>query len=245
MLVKADFHLHTSEDREDRVAHSAHELIKYAAKTGFNAISITNHNTFTFSRDLENFAADLGVLLIPGIEKKVEGKHVLILNAYPATERIKTFAELLNAKNDGVFVIAPHPFFKTSECLGNKLLENLDLFDALEFSFCYSKWFNLNKQTLRLAEEKALPVVGNSDCHVLKYMGVCHSVLQATDLTLEGVFSAIHSEQVQVVSQPLSLAILARILFEMKFKKYKLFLQRRNGPVFLSQRKGKEVCIQG
>lgn len=213
--LKTDLHLHTSEDRFDYVGHSAKELINFAARKGFKVLSITNHDTFTFNYDLECYAADHGILLIPGIEKEVERKHVLLLNANPKVEKISTFADLRHAKNDGLFVVAPHPFFKSSHSLGKKLLDHLDLFDAIEFTFFYSKWMNFNNAAVTLARQTGLPMVGDSDCHVLKYMGICHSIIQAETHTMEGVFTAIRSDLVEIVSQPIFLPKLVRIFFEM------------------------------
>ena len=64
--IKTDFHLHTSDDREDKVNHSAKQLIEHAARQNFKAISITNHDTFTFNSSLERCASDLGLLFQQG-----------------------------------------------------------------------------------------------------------------------------------------------------------------------------------
>lgn len=214
MTLKSDFHLHTSDDRCDAIRHSARALVSTAARRGFHVLAITNHDTFTFNFDLRDYAADLGILLIPGIEKTIEGKHVLILNANPQAEKIRTFGDLRRARKDGFFVVAPHPFFKKEYCLQDKLLEHWDLFDAIEFSYFYSRVVNFNREAVRLAKEKRLPVVGNSDCHILKYMGICHSLVHAESQTLDGVFDAIRNHSIRVVSRPISLPGLARIYFE-------------------------------
>jgi len=226
--LKSDLHLHTCDDRHDYVKHTAKELISLAEQKGFKILAITNHDTYTFSRDLGNYASDRGILLIPGIEKKIKGKHVLILNANLATEKIKTFEDLRKAKKDGLFVIAPHPFFKTKICLGGKLLKNLAIFDAIEYTFFYSKCINLNKKAENLANEKGLPIVGNSDCHILKYMGICHSIIYAERQALEDVFSAIRNKNVEVVSQPIFLPKLCSIYFiDMVIAKYKIKGKRK------------------
>ncbi|MFQ5675903.1 MAG: PHP-associated domain-containing protein [bacterium] len=232
--IKSDFHLHTSEDREDPIAHSARELIDYAADRNITAIAITNHNTFTYNQDLARHAEDKGVLLIPGVEKSVEHKHVLILNAFPATEKIKSFDDLRKAKEDGVFLIAPHPFYKTPPCLGRKLYEHLELFDALEFSYFYATWLNPNKQMLRLAEESGLPVVGNSDCHLLKYFAACHSILQADELSTASIFSAIREKRIDVVTKPTTVVRLASIFFEMKWSQCQVAFRAQKRPKFYS-----------
>lgn len=216
MTLKSDFHLHTSDDRFDAIRHTARTLISTAARKGFKVLAITNHDTFTYDSDLRDYAADLGILLIPGIEKTIEGKHVLILNANLQAEKIRTFSDLRRARQDGFFNIAPHPFFIKKYCLQDKLLEHLDLFDAIEFSFFYSRLVNFNRAAVRLAKKKRLPVVGNSDCHILKFMGICHSLIEAESRTLEGVLNAIRNHQLKVVSRPISLPGLARILLEIR-----------------------------
>ena len=78
--LKVDFHLHTADDPLDRVGHTARELILKAEDEGFDVISVTNHDRLTFSPDLFDFARERGLLLIPGIEMTIEGRHVLVLN---------------------------------------------------------------------------------------------------------------------------------------------------------------------
>ncbi|MCG8605953.1 PHP domain-containing protein [bacterium] len=230
LALKTDFHIHTKEDRKDHIEHTSYELIRHAAYRGFKALSITNHDTFTFSSELERYAADHGILLIPGIEKTVEKRHVLILNAYPATEKIETFEDLRKAKDDDLFFIAPHPFFKTGGCLEQKLYEHLDLFDAIEHSFFYSSWFNLNREAWLVSEESGLPMVGNSDCHILKHFGLSHSIVRSEIQTMEAVFSAIRARQVEVVSQPIFFPKLAAIIYEMTLNRRRQAALQRQAP---------------
>lgn len=201
--IKSDLHIHTRDDPNDIIDYSTDDLFKAAQRKNIQVLAITNHDQYIFSRELEHRAADHGILLIPGIEREIEGKHVLILNGNQAVERIDTFEELRRAKPDGLFVIAPHPFFKASICLEEKLLEHLDLFDAIEFTFFYSRLLNLNKKAVRLAQEEHIPVVGNSDCHMLKNLAICHSILWVESVTREEVFSAICDFRVEPVTRPM------------------------------------------
>ncbi|MFQ5823967.1 MAG: PHP-associated domain-containing protein [bacterium] len=235
--LKSDLHLHTCDDPKDSINHTAKELIDLAAQQGFHVLSITNHDTYTFSSDIENYACDRGILLIPGIEKKIEGKHVLILNANQATQKIKSFEDLRKAKEDEIFVIAPHPFFKTHICLEKKLLENIDLFDAIEYTFFYSKYVNFNKKAVKLAKEKGLPVVGNSDCHVLKYMGICHSIINANSQTVEDIFSAMRKKNVDVVSKPIFFPKLCAIFLTIVTTRYKIKRKRKIEVLNINQEK--------
>lgn len=222
MKIKTDFHLHTSDDRVDNIQHTAKKLIDKAAASGFGALAITNHDTFTFSKTLKSYAEDCGILLIPGIERSIYGKHVLILNANPGIEKIQNFAELKSAKKqDDLFIIAPHPFYPTGTCLRNKLLQNIELFDAIEFSYFYTKWFNFNKKAIKVSRQYNLPLIGNSDCHQLDFLGLCHSYLEVESPTQEDIFHAIKNNKVEIKSHPSSMRKLAKIILNMQTSKAK------------------------
>ncbi|MCH8126448.1 PHP domain-containing protein [candidate division KSB1 bacterium] len=239
--LKSDFHLHTCDDLKDYVGHTGFELIDCAAQRGFKALAITNHDLFTFNNDLKSYASDHDILLIPGIEKKIAGKHVLLLNAFPATEKIETFDDLYYAKKDGLFVIAPHPFFKARTCLGRKLINEIELFDAIEYCFFYSKLFNLNRRAVRVSRKVGLPLIGNSDCHLLEYMGVCHSMIAVEEKSMESVFSAIRNNSVNVVSRPIFLPKLPMLLVEMNQKRRKLSERKRQELTLPAFEFGKEL----
>lgn len=106
-------------------------------------------------------------------------------------------------------------FFKFRVCLEDQLLEHVELFDAIEFSFFYSRMINFNRKAVQLAEESGLPLVGNSDCHILKYMGICHSVIRADCPTIEAAFNSIKQHKVNVVASPIPLPKLGFIHLEM------------------------------
>lgn len=202
MILKADLHLHSSEDPVDPVSYTSYQLIDRASELGFHVLAITNHEAVTYSAELRDYAADRGILLIPGIEKAICRRHVLILNADSSDYRIRTFDDLRAARADGKFIIAPHPFFRARNCLGKELLKHIDLFDGIEHTFLYSRWLNLNRRAARVAEKYGLPLVGNSDSHVLTHLGRCHSVIEAEEMEIESVFTALRQRQVQVMAQP-------------------------------------------
>ena len=106
MDLKADLHLHTR-DGDRFIAYDARGLIDRAARDGF----------VTFSEDLGAYARERGILLIPGVEATIEGKHVLLYNIDVDPERIRTFADLRRRRSPEWLVVAPHPFFPASFCL--------------------------------------------------------------------------------------------------------------------------------
>ncbi|MGH7433139.1 MAG: PHP-associated domain-containing protein, partial [Candidatus Methylomirabilales bacterium] len=177
MELKADLHLHTREG-EGFIAYDARALIDRAARAGFQVLSITNHNIITFSEDLRSYAWERGLLLIPGVEATIEGKHVLLYNIDVPPARVRTFADLRRLKGPDWLVVAAHPFFPSPVCLRERLLEELDLFDAAEISHFYTRRVDFNRPAVRLAREVGLPLLGTSDSHLVRQFGTTYSFIE-------------------------------------------------------------------
>ena len=208
--LRADLHIHTRE-AEPFIPYSAREVIARAAREGYRVLSITNHDTLTFTTDLAAFARDHGIVLIPGVEVTVEGRHVLIYNADVAVEKLTTFADLRRYRTPEWLVVAPHPFFPASYCLREKLWHEIELFDAIEFSHFYTPRVDFNRAAVKLAHAVGLPLIGTSDSHLMEQFGTTFSLVNAVP-TIESALSAIKAGRVSVVSRPLSLARCAGIL---------------------------------
>lgn len=208
--LRADLHIHTRE-AEPFIPYSAREVIARAAREGYRVLSITNHDTLTFTTDLAAFARDHGIVLIPGVEVTVEGRHVLIYNADVAVEKLTTFADLRRYRTPEWLVVAPHPFFPASYCLREKLWHEIELFDAIEFSHFYTPRVDFNRAAVKLAHAVGLPLIGTSDSHLMEQFGTTFSLVNA-EPTIESALSAIKAGRVSVVSRPLSLARCAGIL---------------------------------
>ena len=202
MWLKADLHLHTNEGRDNFVRWTPRELIDRAAKAGYQVLSFTDHDRVTYSSSLARYASDRGIVLIPGTEATVEGRHVLLYNFRCPPEGLRTFLDIRRHKGSDTLVVAPHPFYPGPKCLRRRLLRYLDLFDAVEFSHFYTSWINGNRRGVRLAHERGLPLLGGSDAHLLCQFGTTYSLVEA-DHTPEGVMSAVRAGRVRVVSRPL------------------------------------------
>ena len=215
MRLKADLHLHTCE-AEAFIAYDARMLIDRAASDGYQVLAITNHDVVTYSGTLSAYARERGILLIPGVEVAIEGKHVLLYNIDVPPARVRTFVELGRLKGPEWLAVAAHPFFPGPTHFGNRLLEEIDLFDAVEFSHFYTERIDFNRGAVRLAKEVGLPLLGNSDSHLVDQFGTTYSIIEA-EPTVGSVFTAIRKGEVEVVSRPLSLrqlaGIAARLLF--------------------------------
>jgi predicted metal-dependent phosphoesterase TrpH len=202
--IKVQLHLHTKQDPLDSISYTEQQAIDTAAKLGYQAMAITCHNVVIFNEDLKKYAADKRILLIPGIEKTIAGKHVLILNADVRAQKITTFDQLRTyrkAKKD-LLIVAPHPYYPDSNSLGKQLEKNIDLFDAIEYSWFHSKRINrFNQRAIKTAEKYNLPVLGTSDCHIIKYFDSTFSLIDTSKTDTASIFEAIKKGKVSFASR--------------------------------------------
>jgi predicted metal-dependent phosphoesterase TrpH len=210
MPLKVDLHIHTKEDKEDRISYSSYELIDEAVLRGFDAIAITNHETLTYTRELESYATARGIVLIPGVEAVIRGKHILLINMPFQDNSYNSFQDILGQKAADNLVIAPHPYFPGSTSLDGHLEAIPHLFDAIEYSHFYARWINFNRQAIRFAHKHRLPVLATSDAHTLDQFGLAYSLVEA-EKNPDAIIQAIKAGRVKAVSRPLPVARLIRI----------------------------------
>lgn len=201
-MVKVDLHLHTADDPVDVIPHTGRDLVDRAAALEFSALAITLHDRQMCGRSLADYARERGIVLIPGIERTIEGRHVLLLNFTSDAEYVRTFADVarLKRKSNGV-VIAPHPFFPDASCLGDLMNAHADLFDAVEWSYFWRPEINFNGRAERWARERGKAVVGNSDLHDLRQLGRTFSEV-ACEAHPDAICEAIREGRVTLRTQP-------------------------------------------
>src|SRR4026208_1816567 len=179
-MLKVELHAHTADDPIDRIPHSSLELIDRAATLGYDALAITLHERQLDLRRLLPYAAERGVVLIPGVEQSIQGRHVLLLNFDKSAEEVRTFEDLARLKHrQRGLVVAPHPFFPTMSCLWGLLDRHRDLFDAVEYNAMFTSSVNFNLAAERWAARHGKPLVGNGDVHRLHQLGTPYSVVEA------------------------------------------------------------------
>lgn len=212
-VLKVDLHLHTSEDPEDVISHDVHQLIDRAAELGFNALAVTLHNRVFTDGRLTEYARERGIVLVPGVERTIEDRHVLLLN-FPkgTTDRVRTFSDLaaLRARTNGL-VIAPHPFFPNGNSLRSRLVEHADLFDAVEWSYFWTRGVNFNAKAQKWAQDRNKPVVGNSDLHDIRQFGRTFSYVFA-EPDADAICSAIREGRVSMQTTPVPKLELVRVV---------------------------------
>ena len=209
--LKIDFHTHTSEDPKDTIDYDARRLIDRAAELGYDALAITNHYVVAHTPALESYAGRLGILLLPGVELTLSGKHVLVINpGFRRNPGAGTFEDLARISGPDTLIVAPHPFFYGFKSLQRDLFALIRRFDAIEFSSFYNHRVDMNRKGLAAAAAARKPVIGSSDCHNIWQFGGTYSLVEAAQ-DPRAIVQAVKAGQVAVRSSPLSLPTMFRI----------------------------------
>lgn len=237
-MLKVDLHLHTAEDPADNITHDARALIDRARAKGFDALAITLHDRQIADPVLFDYARERRITLLPGIERTIEGRHVLLINFPQSVEQVRTFEDVAALKSaaNGL-VIAPHPFFPDRSCLRSRMDEHADLFDAVEWTYFWTTGLNFNARAARWAFSHGKPLVGNSDSHDLRQLGRTYSNVSAEPCA-DAICEAIRSGLVSVETSPVPVLELAQVLTGMMRRGNKM-------PVAAGEARGPRFNAQG
>lgn len=202
-MLKASLHVHVQGDHDDYILYSGFELLDRAAALGYEVVAFTSHERVIFSPELQAHANKHGILLIPGIELNLGG-HVLVLNACPRAEKLKTLDDLRTYREERpeIFTIAAHPYYpKRKFCFQESLIPNLDAFDGIEQSWFYSRLIDWNHKAAQVAQDHQLPYIATADIHLLEQLNNGHILIDA-EKNIKSVLSAMREKRFMSVSKP-------------------------------------------
>ena len=203
--IKVDLHIHTLDDPKDRLDYTAHQLLDRAHTLGYRVLAITLHDKVFDRPEVFADAAAMGILLISAAELRLEGADVVLLNVQPnEIEGIRTFADLRRLRErrgDALFCFAPHPFFVFGSSLGERLVEEIDCFDAIEVCHFHKGWFDLNRRARQVAAAHRKPLLATSDAHRLAAFGSHYTSLpRPPELTAEAVLQSLRAGPLRLTS---------------------------------------------
>jgi hypothetical protein len=217
--IKFDLHIHTLDDPKDVIDYSAHDLLERARELGFGVLAITLHDAVFDRPEVFAEASEMGILLLPAAEMRIEGADIILLNVTAAeVARLRTFADvraLRAARGDSIFTIAPHPFYVLGGSIGSRLLREIDCFDSIEFCHFHFGPFNPNRRASKVAARFKKPLIATSDAHRLHAFGRHFtSMPRPAELTCESVFAGLRGGPVHLTSPPCTMKdVLSAIYF--------------------------------
>ena len=216
--IKLDLHIHTLDDPKDALDYSAHQLLERARALGFRVLAITLHDAVFDRPEVFDDAASMGILLIPAAEVRLEGADVILLNVtaqeVAPLRTLDDLAALRARRGASLFTIAPHPFYVLGGSIGERLLERIDSFDAIELCHFWNPLFNPNRRAVEIAERFGKPLIATSDAHQLHAFGSNYtSIPRPAELTVENVIAALRTGPVRVTNPPCSFIDLVSTIY--------------------------------
>ena len=214
-----DLHIHTLDDPLDALDYTAHQLLERAKALGFGVLAITLHDAVFQRREVFEDAASMGILLISAAEMRLHGADIVLLNVAPEeAAALKSFddvRQLRAARGDTIFTFAPHPFYVMGGSIGGeRLVANIDCFDAIEICHFHKGWFDRNRPAREVATRFQKPLLATSDAHQLSAFGSHYtSIPRPPELTPEAVFAALRSGVGRLTSPPATFADLLGTLY--------------------------------
>jgi hypothetical protein len=214
-VLKIELHAHTADDPSDRIPHTSRQLIDRAAELGYDALAITLHDRQLDVAPLASYAAERRVVLIPGVERTIERRHVLLINFREGAEAVRSFEDLARLKRRASgLVVAPHPFFPARSCLRGLMDRHAELFDAVEYNAMFTASLNFNRRAVRWAARRGRPMVGCGDIHRLYQLGTTYSLVEA-ERDRDAICAAIAAGRVRVENRPLAWRVALRTMAEL------------------------------
>jgi predicted metal-dependent phosphoesterase TrpH len=235
-VLKVELHAHTGLDPVDYIPHSTDALIDRAAALGYHALAITLHDRHYDGAAHAAYARSRGIVLIPGVERTISGRHVLLINFPAEAAEVTSFEGLrrLKTRCPHGLVVAPHAFYPTPSALGRDADTCLDIIDAVEVNSMYTSRFDYNGAAIAWAGRHGKPIVGNTDLHLLEQLGTTWSLVDAA-ADPDAICDAIRAGRVEVRSTPLSTVraiwIFSRMLAWGAVGRVRAFFRRRFRPV--------------
>ena len=97
-MIKVELHAHTDADPADRIAHGIRDLVDHAARLGYGALAVTLHDRYFDPATDVAYARERGVVLIAGIERTIQRRHILLVNFPEACARVARFRRSRSAE---------------------------------------------------------------------------------------------------------------------------------------------------
>jgi len=191
-MLKLDLHVHSMYS-EDGIG-TPKEIINVLQKKGMHGVAFTDHNSVkgglkALQVKPKNF------VVIPGVEISTADGHILALNVKETVQRELSAQETVEKIIDlGGTPVVPHLFRRMSGIKQHNLEQIINNVPAIEvFNGCSLPKTNIKTQ--KVARELGLGGTGGSDAHEPNCAGFGYTIIDTTDLSIDGVIQQINNKK--------------------------------------------------
>jgi len=194
--IKLDFHIHSHYSPDGNMKPIL--ILEKSMSVGLDVIAVTDHNTTKGALEARNLSEqmDLDIIVIVGQEVKTLSGEIIVLNVEEDIPRNLSLEDTINYGKGGFF-IAPHPFDKFRQGIG----EDLDLIkskiNAIEIFNSRTLLSNHNKLAGSYARLNKLPGIAGSDSHFQEEIGSSYFMLKSKK-NINSVLKGIKENEISI-----------------------------------------------
>ena len=192
--LRIDLHVHTCYSPD--AVTNLKEVILYSKKRGLDGVAITDHDTLSGARKLQ----DSDLIVIPGIEITTTNGHLLGLNVNtPILPNLDINEAIQKIHEAGGIAVAAHPtlFYKAASSRRTTFYDAIEVMNSSAIPFHLFTY--LNK---RFATRLNLPQTAGSDAHYAPEIGTAYTIVNA-DPDVEEIVQAIKKKATIPVGKPI------------------------------------------
>lgn len=177
--MKVDLHVHTQE-RSSCAKSGEEEMIRAAIKRGLDGLAFTDHHSLIPPQRVDELNEKYAPFCVfGGIEIRVSGEDLLVLGLYDSLLETRkwTYPELhAFVRQQGGFLVLAHPFRYR-----DTINVDIELYRPHAIELCSTNIRAEDEGRIRaLAERLNVRLLGNSDAHRAKDVGLYYNVLPRT-----------------------------------------------------------------
>lgn len=196
MKYRIDLHTH-SRFSADGVSEPE-EMVQAAKERGLHGFAITDHNTcacvdyfLAHGMMREDGKAVDGFLILPGQEITTSAGHLLALGVrLPDLKGIKPAEAVRLIREAGGLAVPPHPYDAFRAGIRQSVLDELGI-EAIEVFNAAVTFKRANQRAYEYAQEKKIAMTAGSDAHHVEAIGTACTVLEMSELSVQGTLAAI------------------------------------------------------
>lgn len=216
-MKKIDLHIHTNASHDGY--HSLEKVIEKSVEKGLTTIAITDHDVIHPDLVGKRIRKIKNIEVITGIEVSTDQGHVIGLFLEEKIKSTKFKETLIEIKNKRGLTYIPHPNRVSNGVSIEKIKENIDLIDLIEYQNTYSLFKDMKK--IRKQFQNKANLFASTDSHKVDMIGsVITEIKNPENIDIQNLlsnkFELIISGDPYYINLPLSFK--ARILNWLKVR---------------------------